>query len=189
MADTKQRILDAARDLFAAQGVQKTSLREIADRLGISKPALYYHFSSREDLVRSIIQPVLDGGEQFLLQYEAKTPVDKRALLDGYFDFHYVHRKDIILFVQELSTLSELGVIELVLAWRGRVAAMLLGPEPTLADSVRATIALGGLQDCTVEFANVPQDELRKVAVDAAWATLGFEENPENQNRTRSTSV
>jgi AcrR family transcriptional regulator len=46
VADTKQRILDVARELFATQGVQKASLREIADRLGISKPALYYHFSS-----------------------------------------------------------------------------------------------------------------------------------------------
>jgi AcrR family transcriptional regulator len=46
-----------------AAGVQRTSLREIADRLGITKPALYYHFSSREELVRSIVQPILDEEE------------------------------------------------------------------------------------------------------------------------------
>ena len=65
-SDTKERILEAARELFAQKGVQKTSLQEIADKLGITKPALYYHFASREDLVRSIVQPLIDDGEKFL---------------------------------------------------------------------------------------------------------------------------
>ena len=55
-SDTKARIQAVARELFAQQGVQPTSLREIADRLGITKAALYYHFDSREALVRSIIE-------------------------------------------------------------------------------------------------------------------------------------
>ena len=46
-SDTKQRILDTARELFARKGVQRTSLQEIAGQLGITKPALYYHFTSR----------------------------------------------------------------------------------------------------------------------------------------------
>ena len=48
------------------QGVQRTSLQDIADKLGITKPALYYHFPSREDLVRSILVPLIDEGEQFV---------------------------------------------------------------------------------------------------------------------------
>jgi AcrR family transcriptional regulator len=52
-----------ARELFARQGVQRTSLREIADHLGITKPALYYHFDSREALVASIVEPLLADRE------------------------------------------------------------------------------------------------------------------------------
>ena len=48
--DTRQRIQDAARELFVEKGVVRTSLQDIADRLGITKPALYYHFTSREDM-------------------------------------------------------------------------------------------------------------------------------------------
>ena len=62
-SETRQRIQDVARELFTEKGVQRTSLQDIATRLGITKPALYYHFSSREDLVRSILQPLIDEGE------------------------------------------------------------------------------------------------------------------------------
>lgn len=173
LSDTKQRIQSVARELFARQGVQKTSLQEIADRLGITKPALYYHFSSREELVRSIVQPLIDDGEAFLLQQETLEEVDSRALLEDYFDFHYRHRDEIILVLTELTTLTELGLIEIVLAWRERLAALLFPPEPTLAQATRAVVALGGLQDCTIQFLDVPADELRQAAVDAACAALG----------------
>jgi AcrR family transcriptional regulator len=174
-SDTKQRILEAARELFARQGVQRTSLQEIADRLGITKPALYYHFSSREELVRSIVQPIIDEEEAFLISQEALREVEPRALLESYFDFHYRHRKEIVLMLSELTTLADLGVIDLVMDWRGRLAKLLHGPEPTLEQATRAAIAIGGLQDCTIQFADVPRDKLRRAAVDGACATLGIE--------------
>ena len=173
-SDTKERIQAAARELFAEKGVQKTSLQEIADRLGITKPALYYHFASREDLLRSIVQPLIDAGERFLDDQEQASAVEARALLDGYFDFHYRHRADILLLLNELSTLADLGLIEVVLAWRNRLATLLFGSEPTLAQATRAVVALGGLQDCTIQFPDVAQDELREAAVDAAMAALGL---------------
>jgi AcrR family transcriptional regulator len=174
-SETKQRIQEVARELFALQGVQRTSLREIADRLGITKPALYYHFSSREELVRSIVQPILDEQEAFLVGQEALGEVEPRALLEGYFDFHYRHRKEIVLMLSELTTLADLGLIDLVLDWRGRLGKVLYGPEPTLEQATRAAIAFGGIQDCTIQFADTPMDELRRAAVDGACATLGIE--------------
>ncbi|SDD76994.1 TetR/AcrR family transcriptional regulator [Actinokineospora iranica] len=170
---TKQRIQEVARELFAEKGVQKTSLREIADRLGITKPALYYHFSSREELVRSIVQPLIEGGDAFLSRLEAGERVAPRTVLEGYFDFHYRHREEIMFVLAEPTILTELGLIELVLTWRERMATLLYGPDRTLAQSARAVVAIGGLQDCTVHFPHVPIDELRGPAVDAACAALG----------------
>jgi AcrR family transcriptional regulator len=47
----RERILDVALELFNEQGYDKTSLREIAERLGVTKAALYYHFERKEDLL------------------------------------------------------------------------------------------------------------------------------------------
>src|SRR5271169_6023225 len=54
--DTRTRIQQVALELFAEQGYDKTSLREIAGRLGVTKAALYYHFKSKEDIVRSLVE-------------------------------------------------------------------------------------------------------------------------------------
>src|SRR6201997_3295524 len=51
--DTRSRAQKVALELFAEQGYEKTSLREIAERLGVTKAALYYHFQSKEDIVHS----------------------------------------------------------------------------------------------------------------------------------------
>jgi len=48
---TKERILDVALQLFNEQGYESTSLREIADRLDVTKAALYYHFARKEDIL------------------------------------------------------------------------------------------------------------------------------------------
>lgn len=48
---TKERILDVALDLFVEQSYEATSLREIAERVEVSKAALYYHFPSKADIL------------------------------------------------------------------------------------------------------------------------------------------
>lgn len=46
----RDKILDAAYDIFAEQGYGKASLNQIAKKLGVTRPALYYHFKSKDDL-------------------------------------------------------------------------------------------------------------------------------------------
>ena len=172
-SDTRERIQEVARELFLQRGVQRTSLQDIADKLGITKPALYYHFASREDLVRSILVPLIDEGEQFVDQQESRGDTDARGLLEGYFDFHYRHRQDMVLVLAELTMLADLGLIDKVLAWRDRLGKLVFGPRPTLAQSTRAVVAFGGLQDCCLQFPDTPYEALRKTSVEAALAALG----------------
>src|ERR1700757_5520759 len=54
--DTRSRVQKVALQLFAEQGYEKTSLREIAERLGVTKAALYCYFKSKEDIVRSLVE-------------------------------------------------------------------------------------------------------------------------------------
>jgi AcrR family transcriptional regulator len=175
-SDTRERIQEVARELFKQQGVQRTSLQDIADKLGITKPALYYHFTSREDLVRSIVQPLIDEGERFIASHESARDASPRELLEGYFDYHFAHRGDLVLVVTELTTLADLGLIDQLLAWRDRLGKLVFGPHPTLEQSTRAVIAFGGLQDCCLQFPDTSYDDLRRATVEGAVAALGIEQ-------------
>ncbi len=55
--DTRERILAVAQELFIDQGYDGTSLREIADRLGFTKAALYYHFRSKDEILVALLEP------------------------------------------------------------------------------------------------------------------------------------
>ncbi len=55
---TRGRILRAALELFAEHGYGATSMRQIAEQLGITKAALYYHFDSKEDIVHALLADV-----------------------------------------------------------------------------------------------------------------------------------
>ena len=65
-ADTRQRALDVALELFAAQGYEKTSLREIAERLDVTKAALYYHFASKEALLTGIVDSLVEPADELV---------------------------------------------------------------------------------------------------------------------------
>jgi len=51
---TRERVLDVALDIFIEQGYDKASLREIAERMGFTKAALYYHFPSKADMLLAL---------------------------------------------------------------------------------------------------------------------------------------
>ncbi len=53
--DTRTRIQNVALRLFNENGYEATSLREIADEIGVTKAALYYHFKTKEEIVTSLI--------------------------------------------------------------------------------------------------------------------------------------
>jgi AcrR family transcriptional regulator len=76
-SETREKILHIALDHFTRKGYAETSLREIADELGFSKAALYYHFKSKEDILLALhlrahhlideVQPLLKltgGGDE-----------------------------------------------------------------------------------------------------------------------------
>ncbi|HEX6500886.1 MAG TPA: helix-turn-helix domain-containing protein [Micromonosporaceae bacterium] len=86
--DTRTRIQDVALELFTEQGYEKTSLREIAERLGVTKAALYYHFKTKEDIVASLLadrvatmDDLIDWGRA-----QPRTAETRREILRRYAD-------------------------------------------------------------------------------------------------------
>jgi AcrR family transcriptional regulator len=69
--DTRTRILDASRELFVEQGYAGTSVRDIADRMGMTKGSLYYHFASKEELLLALMTPLVDALDEFVAKARA----------------------------------------------------------------------------------------------------------------------
>src|SRR5512147_52152 len=62
----RARLLDAAIASFSTRGYAATSIREIVEAAGVTKPALYYHFQSKEGIYRAILDAVADTVEATL---------------------------------------------------------------------------------------------------------------------------
>lgn len=82
-AATRKRILDAARTLFAQSGYSGTSMRDLADHLGMTSAALYYHFPGKEELLSALVSPVMDAVDQFTTQATA-APGTQEDLVRGF---------------------------------------------------------------------------------------------------------
>lgn len=68
---TKQKILDAALDLFSTQGFEATSVSQIADEVGIRKASLYSHFASKQEILESLMHEITEQYEWHSIFSEA----------------------------------------------------------------------------------------------------------------------
>lgn len=71
-AQTRKQAQRIALELFTAQGYEATSLRQIAERLGINKASLYYHFPNKQAILRSLIEERGSEAEQLLAWVESR---------------------------------------------------------------------------------------------------------------------
>jgi AcrR family transcriptional regulator len=85
-SDTRARIQKVALELFSEQGYDKTSLREIAERLDVTKAALYYHFKSKEDIVRSLAEDYFGQIDAVIAwaKTQPRTAATRADVLDRY---------------------------------------------------------------------------------------------------------
>jgi AcrR family transcriptional regulator len=72
----EQRLLEAAIQLFTERGYTATSVREIVERAGVTKPALYYHFASKESLYLAILDDLARYADEVI----AKSRVAKGSI-------------------------------------------------------------------------------------------------------------
>ncbi|KXX68947.1 TetR/AcrR family transcriptional regulator [Flammeovirga sp. SJP92] len=88
--DSKEKILEVARDIFQKKGKSGTRMQEIADAAGVNKALLHYYFKNKEGLFKEVfvglIRKMLLPLKQELFQKE--LPLDKRIqnFVDGYID-------------------------------------------------------------------------------------------------------
>ena len=77
-------ILDATTDILNAKGIDLMTMDDVANAAGISKPSLYKHFKSKEDLIAEALIRLIDGAIAYLEQIDAELSAKEKlaALLE-----------------------------------------------------------------------------------------------------------
>jgi len=180
--NTKERILDIALELFTDQGYERTSLRQIADRLGYTKAAIYYHFASKDDILMTLHLRLHEFGLSALASLDGTewSPTTWADFLDQLIDQILEHRSLFLLHERNRAALEELH--------RDRHDAdhddleagfqrIIANPQIALDDRVRMTCAFGAVMGTLFltgnVFADIPSAELGGMLRGAVRDLLG----------------
>ncbi|MEV0780769.1 helix-turn-helix domain-containing protein [Streptomyces sp. NPDC050428] len=142
--NTRQRIQDVALELFAEQGYEKTSLREIAEHLDVTKAALYYHFKTKEDILISLFQDLARPMDELIAwgETQPRTLEVKKEILHRY-SVALTAAAPLFRFMQEnQAAMRDLSVGETFKSRMLRLMELLKQPEGTMTDRVRCFTAI-----------------------------------------------
>lgn len=145
--DVRTRIQQVALDLFTEEGYDRASLRGIAERVGVTKAALYYHFPAKEDLADSLLEERIDTLDALIGWAERQPDPDRMRpeLLRRYEDS--LHGPGGEARIARFLRRNPL-VLDLLPAGRrlrdrfDRILALLAGPDRSPAAHLRRILAL-----------------------------------------------
>ena len=182
--DTRERIQAVALELFAGEGYEKTSLREIAERLGVTKAALYYHFKSKEDIVRSFTEDYVTELDALIAwgTDQPRTSESRAQLLARYSDI-VGRRLPVLRFLEQnqaavhylMSDGDHADRKKLFRTQFETLRDLLAGPGEPLRERVRASVAVISVGVSCMLFdrdASAP-GELRGIVLETACELAG----------------
>lgn len=164
----RARVIDAALELFAERGVSGTSLQTIAERLGVTKAAVYHQFPAKEDIVVAVVDDALaelsvlvEDAEQVAATDGADAGV--RRLLPGLVDLTFAHRQALAALARDPEMIRIVDDHHELQSVIDRADQVLLGPDPDLRRRVAVSLVSVGLAHASVEprLADVGEDALR----------------------------
>jgi AcrR family transcriptional regulator len=170
--NTRQRIQDVALELFAEQGYEKTSLREIAERLDVTKAALYYHFKTKEEILVGIFEDLSRPMED-LIEWGRGQPHSletKQEIIRRYSEA-LMGAAPLFRFMQEnQAAIRELRIGEMFKTRMLGLRDILMDPDADLVDQVRCVSALFTMHAGMHVLQDVESDpeEKRKAVLEVA---------------------
>jgi AcrR family transcriptional regulator len=177
---TRERILDIALELFTERGYEATSLRDIAERLGTTKAAIYYHFARKEDILLELHLRMHALGLEPLKRLDALADDRQRAdawseLLDYFIDQVLDNRELMLLHQRNHGAFDQLQYNERHEAENEdileRFRRILQSPDIPLQRRVRMACSIGAVVGTLVAgeavLGDVPMDELAELVRDA----------------------
>ena len=111
----RQEVLDTARKILLAGGVDAVTLASVAAELGLTKQALYHYFPSKEALLKTLIAGLLDDEIQAVIAAVQKAGPDSNVLgvvIRAFYD-HYIHALEAFRTIYCQSQLLPMSAIRL----------------------------------------------------------------------------
>jgi AcrR family transcriptional regulator len=159
---TRQQILETAQRLFTELGYDATSLQMIADEMGLTKAAVYYHFRAKSDILHAAMQPGIQRLEALL--DDAAALRGRRArieyLVNGFVDFLIRHRHYAVMASTDPAAKRDKLDTE-AMTMRRRALTLLFGDNPTGAERLCFN-AMFFIPECLPDLADLTDDELRE---------------------------
>lgn len=162
---TRARILEVALRLFADKGYDATSLQDIADEMGLTKPAVYYHYKGKGEILHGLAAPARRAMAEVMTRVRAaRTPTERvDTLIDGMVEI-LLARRDVLRIVAQQPALRQdmhaaLGVDRLA---EDLIEGFFGTKTPTL-DQRFAVYAGAALAQGVRALNDVPDDVLRGV--------------------------
>jgi AcrR family transcriptional regulator len=174
--DTRARVLQEALGLFAQQGFAATSTRELSERLGFTKAALYYYFRTKDDLLAALIQPVLEQLTTLITQTPVRpSAAARRQVLAAYVDLSISH-VDLLRLLTQDPSVARRPASATHAALEERILQLLAGHDaPDLTEQIRARAALAAVRGALVRTDPRGHPEVvRATILAAACGALGI---------------
>jgi len=173
---TRERILVVARDLFGAHTYGATSMRQIAEGVGITKASLYHHFPGKAEILARLVDPPIDELQQTIDAAARLTGLAnrQRRLLQGCLEVMLRHRETMALLLKDASIHGDQTVrtMERVVAFSRQAVTVLAGPRPTRRQRIRAAQAFAAATDPISQFPDLPTELLQTELLQGALALL-----------------
>ncbi|MFJ7217227.1 TetR/AcrR family transcriptional regulator [Amycolatopsis sp. NPDC098790] len=177
--DTRTRLLQTALRLFTEHGVEGTSLQMIADALGVTKAAVYYHFKTKAEITEAVAEPGVRDLDELVLRAAAQKRRGAQVdlLLEGFVDLVIRHRALVALFSSDPGLVRAIeksahGGME---GFGQALLGILSGPDPTPSARVNAMVTLTGIAMAggSPDLARLGDEELRAELLDVGRRLLG----------------
>jgi AcrR family transcriptional regulator len=170
---TKQGIVDTAQRLFSERGYEGASLQDIADEMGLTKAAVYYHFPNKADILRAIVVPTFRAMSDLLDIAETKRSRTgrMRVIVDGLVDMLVLHRDALSIMMANPTTDTAHADEAAFDAMRQRAITLLYGENPS-TDQRAALYLVVGVVAAVPALADLPTEELRETLVRACTRLL-----------------
>lgn len=167
------RLHGAALQLFLQHGYSATSLQMIADSLGVTKAAIYYHYRTKDDLLEALMVPPAQDLGRLLDGIENSTARGRgRQFIELYVDFLLDHRLVVALGSKDATVHTNERVRQISEDIRNRIRSLLAGERMTLDGAVQFAAALGALQAVVASFLDTDSAVLRPLMIDIAGRLL-----------------
>jgi AcrR family transcriptional regulator len=182
-ADTRTRIQRVGLRLFTENGYEATSLREIAEQLGVTKAALYYHFKSKDEIIASLLEARIAKVDELVAWGEAqpRTLETRRELVRRYSAMlrDEDHQSLIRFFERNQTSMAQHPAGTKMREQTFRLRELIIEPGAPLTDQVRSSMAIFVLHSVhfVVRDPAYSEDERNEAALAVA---LEFVEPPKN---------